>query len=225
MARVFDFVFVEGVMALFKISLAILHVHRPILLSCDTFESIVNHLKTDIPEMSLIECELIISKAYSQAPNSLCQSLTKDLEVYEIEFNILYEEYANLMSLNSGSVSSSSSNSQPALTRANTVETGFDFGETEPNSLSNGSTSMEQLKSENIRLRRESKELRESLHSLQLQLFNSDEQFFKLFNENKQLKCKIEVLEIERNSCLKKVNDQEKLIRSFQLNGKSFDDN
>ena len=53
-SRVFDFLMTEGVDVLFKVSLSILNIHKPILMSCESFESIVSHIKTTIPEMSLI---------------------------------------------------------------------------------------------------------------------------------------------------------------------------
>ena len=63
-SRVFDFLMTEGVGVLFKVSLSILNIHKAILMSCESFESIVSHIKTAIPEMSLIECELIINKSF-----------------------------------------------------------------------------------------------------------------------------------------------------------------
>ena len=84
-ARVFDFLFAEGPIILFKISLAILSIHKPILVSCESFESIVNHIKATIPEMSLIESELIINKSFSY-------SFEKNLNKFEIEYELFNEE-------------------------------------------------------------------------------------------------------------------------------------
>ena len=61
-ARVFDFLFHQGFEVLFNISLTILMIHKPILLMNNEFESVVEHLKNIIPEMSLIESELIINR-------------------------------------------------------------------------------------------------------------------------------------------------------------------
>ena len=199
-ARVFDLLFAEGPLALFKLSMAILSVHKPILLSCDTFESILNHLKLEIPEMSLIECELIISKAYGES--SLCRNLELDLSVYEIEFNILYEEEEYV--------------TQTAINGDAYASIGGDWSMLDRMARSPVSRSEEEWKTENERLRRELKDMREKLNSMELQLFNSDEQFFKVFNENKQIKCRIDVLEIERNSFLKKVNEQQELIKFYE---------
>ena len=52
---------------------------------CDSFESIVEHLKVTIPEMSLIETERIINKSFSFELSAL-------LNKYDIEFSILFEE-------------------------------------------------------------------------------------------------------------------------------------
>lgn len=89
-ARVFDFLFAEGNMCLFKFSLAILSIHKPLLLSCDTFESIVSHVKSTIPEMSLIESELIINKAFGYGDIKL------ELDRYEIEFGVMHEEFSDI---------------------------------------------------------------------------------------------------------------------------------
>jgi hypothetical protein len=215
-ARVFDFLFIEGALALFKISLAILSVHKPIILSCDGFESIVNHLKLEIPEMSLIESELIISKAYTTAANSMNENLVEDLRVYEIEFNLLYEDYMASVVTSMNNVAQSrltppsvSSTSRPSLDKD------LDFVIVPPEN-SSSLMSYDQLKSENERLKKDVHDLRENVHSLQMQLFNSDEQFFKMFNENKQIKCRIEVLEIERTGFLSKIKDQEKMIDAYE---------
>lgn len=61
-ARVFDFLFHQGLEILFNISLTVLMIHKPILLINNDFESVVEHLKNIIPEMSLIESELIINR-------------------------------------------------------------------------------------------------------------------------------------------------------------------
>ena len=84
-ARVFDFLFHKGADYIFNVSLAILLTHKPILLMCDSFESIVEHLKVTIPEMSLIETERIINKSFSFELSAL-------LNKYDIEFSILFEE-------------------------------------------------------------------------------------------------------------------------------------
>jgi hypothetical protein len=211
-ARVFDFLFTEGALALFKISLAILFIHKPIILSCDSFESIVNHLKLDIPEMSLIESELIISKAYSTTPNGLNENIKEDLYVYEIEFGVLYEEY--MSTVMSSTVHLASDLSPSSLRKASrpSLDKDLDFVIVPPNDAQ----SYEQMKAENERLKKDLLDLKENVHSLQMQLFNSDEQFFKVFNENKQIKCRIEVLEIERNGFLQKIKEQDRIIDAHE---------
>ncbi len=61
-ARVFDLLFYKGSEILLNVALSIMITHMPILLTCDSFENIVDHLKNVIPEMSLIESELLISR-------------------------------------------------------------------------------------------------------------------------------------------------------------------
>ncbi len=187
-ARVFDFLFVEGSLTLFKISLAVLYVHKAILLSCDSFESIVNHLKSTIPEMSLIESELIMSKAYSETPNSLNENLAEDLKTFELEFNIFYEEFLNSLHNNAN---------------------------LSPNNQSQNGDSIERLNLENLRLKKELKDVKEKYHEIMLKMLNSDDEFFKILNDNKQLKCRIECLELERDSFINKIQEQDSKIHSY----------
>ena len=181
-ARVFDFLFAEGPNILFKISLAVLSIHKPILLTCLSFESIVDHVKITIPEMSLIESELIINKAYNY-------NIENNLMNYEIEFNILSEEY----DMNQGLVAKECNES-------NLCSHGFD------------EMRYNQLENENYKLKVYIRELSEKLKAIENQHVNQEDALQKLQHENNQLKCKVNTLEIEREMILKKVKDQEKKL-------------
>jgi hypothetical protein len=209
-ARVFDFLFAEGSTILFNLSLSILSIHKPLLLSCDSFESIVNHIKTTIPEMSLIESELIINKAFSH-------DFKGDLDTYEIEFNILHDEYEIAQTyLSSSTTSNSNSFNKMMKTAENSTD---DFGNENnletPNACNNNNRPINsQMEMENQKLKKEVKDLNEMVQLLKLQIHNQDDHLYKMYHENKQLKCKVDALEIERNGMLKKIKDQEKVINA-----------
>ncbi|CAF0988440.1 unnamed protein product [Brachionus calyciflorus] len=188
-ARVFDFLFAEGYTCLFKLSLSILSIHKPLLQSCDSFESIVSHLKTTIPEMSLIESELIINKSYAFG------YIESKLNKYEIEFGVLYEDFSNVQN----SLLSNTNNSKKEYrnNRANSLEI------------------INNLESDNLKLKNECKDLREHLQLLQLQINNQDSHFLKLHTENKHLKCQVETLEMEKQSLLKIIRQQDKKLNSL----------
>lgn len=203
-ARVFDFLFAEGSIILFKLSLSILSIHKPLLLSCDSFETIVNHIKTTIPEMSLIESELIINKAYAY-------EIKSDLDTYEIEFNILHDEYLIAQSYLSKSSSSNFSLNNNKL-NCNKYNNNSNSSDDDGADSSNRAS---RLELENSKLKREIKDLNEKMQLLKLQIHNQDDYFYKLNHENKQLKCKVDALEIERTGLLKKIKDQEKQLNAI----------
>lgn len=144
--------------------------------------------------MSLIESELIINKAFSY-------DFYRDLDVYAIEFGILHDEYEMASQLLTSSISSQSN-------RTNGDESSGVGGGAE----SFGSAELAQLETDNQRLRRDVKELTETIQLLKLQIHNQDDQFYKMYHENKQLKCKVDALEIERNGLLKKIKEQSRLL-------------
>jgi TBC1 domain family member 1 len=191
-ARVFDFIFAEGITMMFKMSLAILSIHEAIILSCDSFEAVVNHIKLVIPEMSLIETELLIKKAYNYDINS-------NLKTYEIEFQIFYEEILNIQNRYMNSLPSS-----------------FNKIDQIPSSLLNNEKTPNQIEIENVELKKHLKYLSNKIQILELQIRNQDDYFYKLQRENNQLKCKVDTLEIERTGVLRKVSEQEKEINLKQ---------
>ncbi|RNA25400.1 TBC1 domain family member 1 isoform X4 [Brachionus plicatilis] len=171
-ARVFDFLFAEGNLCLFKFSLAILTIHKPLLLSCDTFESIVSHIKSTIPEMSLIESELIINKAFAHG------DIGPELDKYEIEFGVLYEDFSNIQ-----------------------------------NNIINQTGLSNEMDS--IKLKTECNSLKEKLRHIQTQIGNQDSYFYKLHLDNKNLKSRVESLEMEKLNLIKTIQEKDKIINNL----------
>ncbi|KAK3778892.1 hypothetical protein RRG08_013156 [Elysia crispata] len=90
-ARVFDMIFVQGIDVLFKVALMLLVNHCALILQCNSFESVVDFLKTTLPEMVQVQMERVISQAFEL-------DITRDLQAYEIEYHVIGEELATLES-------------------------------------------------------------------------------------------------------------------------------
>lgn len=154
--------------------------------------------------MSLIESELIINKAYAY-------EIKSDLDTYEIEFNILHDEYLIAQSYLSKSSSSNFSLNNNKL-NCNKYNNNSNSSDDDGADSSNRAS---RLELENSKLKREIKDLNEKMQLLKLQIHNQDDYFYKLNHENKQLKCKVDALEIERTGLLKKIKDQEKQLNAI----------
>ena len=211
-SRVFDFLFAEGPTVLFKISLSILNIHKPILTTCDSFESIVNHIKMTIPEMSLIECELIINKSFNVELSSI-------LQVYDIEFGVLNEDFQasatslltyNLMqNLNDPksyfkTKNAPLANGGPPSRRPSSQYTSFQTSQAQQQRIN------EQLELENFKLKTQINDLLSKISLLEIKRQNQDDSFYKIYHENKQMKCRIQTLELERASLLSRLREQDK---------------
>jgi hypothetical protein len=69
-----------------------------------------------------------------------------------------------------------------------------------------------ELKSDNLKLKKQLKDLIDKNQLLQLKMTNQEDYFYKLQFENKQMKCKTDTLEIERSNLLTKIKEQDHLI-------------
>ncbi|XP_034740645.1 TBC1 domain family member 4 isoform X2 [Etheostoma cragini] len=84
-SRVFDFVFVQGTGAIFKVALCLLSNHEGEIVECDTFESIVDYLKTTLPALTQTQMEQTIAKVMEM-------DISKQLHAYEVEYHVLQDE-------------------------------------------------------------------------------------------------------------------------------------
>ncbi|KAK8746622.1 hypothetical protein OTU49_017111 [Cherax quadricarinatus] len=85
--RVFDMVFKEGMEAVFRVALVLLKTHEEALMACDSFEQIMDYIKTSMTNLNIHEMGNIISQACD------C-SLRQELQAYEVEYHVLQEELA-----------------------------------------------------------------------------------------------------------------------------------
>ncbi|CAH1777592.1 unnamed protein product [Owenia fusiformis] len=84
-ARVFDLLFLEGMEVIFKVALVLLGEHKELIKQCENFETVVDFLKTTLPDMSLVQMERIINEVFKM-------EISKQLIAYEIEYHVLQEE-------------------------------------------------------------------------------------------------------------------------------------
>uniref|UniRef100_A0A8C9SG91 TBC1 domain family member 4 n=1 Tax=Scleropages formosus TaxID=113540 RepID=A0A8C9SG91_SCLFO len=91
-ARVFDFLFVQGTEVIFKVALGLLRGHEGEIMECDSFETIVDYLKTTIPTLTQGQMEQTISQV-------LEMDISKQLQAYEVEYHVLQDEVLDTSSL------------------------------------------------------------------------------------------------------------------------------
>ncbi|XP_069746657.1 TBC1 domain family member 4 isoform X2 [Narcine bancroftii] len=84
-ARVFDIMFLQGTDVIFKVALSLLSSHEALILQCDSFESIVEFLKSTIPNLSDSQMEKTITQVFEM-------DISKQLHAYEVEYHVLQDE-------------------------------------------------------------------------------------------------------------------------------------
>lgn len=84
-SRIFDFLFIQGTEVIFKVALCLLSSHEEEIMECDNFETIVDYLKTTIPNLSQTQMEQTITKV-------LEMDISKQLHTYQVEYHVLQDE-------------------------------------------------------------------------------------------------------------------------------------
>ncbi|XP_069061379.1 TBC1 domain family member 4 isoform X2 [Pleurodeles waltl] len=84
-ARVFDIIFLQGTEVIFKVALSLLRNHEALIMECESFEHIVDFLKTTIPDMTKSKMETIITQVFEM-------DISKQLHAYEVEYHVLQDE-------------------------------------------------------------------------------------------------------------------------------------
>lgn len=57
-----DLIFLQGTEVIYKVALILLGNHKELIMQCNSFETIVEFLKTTLPEMGIIQMERIINQ-------------------------------------------------------------------------------------------------------------------------------------------------------------------
>nr|XP_057921477.1 TBC1 domain family member 1 isoform X4 [Doryrhamphus excisus] len=84
-ARVFDMLFLQGPEVIFKVALSLLGSHKPLILQHDSLESIVDFIKTTLPNLGLVQMEKTIIQVCAI-------DVSKQLQAYEVEYHVLQDE-------------------------------------------------------------------------------------------------------------------------------------
>ncbi|XP_058888497.1 TBC1 domain family member 1-like isoform X6 [Acipenser ruthenus] len=84
-ARVFDMIFLQGAEVTFKVSLSLLGRHKPLILQHDNLETIVDFIKTTLPNLGLVQMEKTIFQVFEM-------DISKQLQAYEVEYHVLQDE-------------------------------------------------------------------------------------------------------------------------------------
>ncbi|CAL7947292.1 unnamed protein product [Xylocopa violacea] len=85
--RVFDLLFLESIEVLFRVSMALLEENQDQLLACDSFEEIMEYLKTRVPAVDKDILDRVMKRVFY--PD---QEITKQLNEYRVEYQVLQEE-------------------------------------------------------------------------------------------------------------------------------------
>ncbi|XP_041885600.1 TBC1 domain family member 4 isoform X8 [Corvus kubaryi] len=84
-ARVFDIIFLQGTEVIFKVALSLLSSQEISIMGCESFENIVDFLKTTVPDMTKPQMEKIITQVFEM-------DISKQLHAYEVEYHVLQDE-------------------------------------------------------------------------------------------------------------------------------------
>ncbi|XP_068785735.1 TBC1 domain family member 4 isoform X1 [Struthio camelus] len=84
-ARVFDIIFLQGTEVIFKVALSLLSSQETSIMGCESFENIVDFLKSTVPDMTQPQMEKIITQVFEM-------DISKQLHAYEVEYHVLQDE-------------------------------------------------------------------------------------------------------------------------------------
>ncbi|XP_063166755.1 TBC1 domain family member 1 isoform X2 [Candoia aspera] len=84
-ARVFDMMFLQGPEVIFKVALSLLGSHKPLILQHENLETIVDFIKSILPNLGLVQMEKTINQVFEM-------DISKQLQAYEVEYHVLQDE-------------------------------------------------------------------------------------------------------------------------------------
>ncbi|KAM4780515.1 TBC1 domain family member 1 isoform 10-T12 [Cyanocitta cristata] len=77
--------FLQGSEAIFKVALSLLGSHKPLILQHENLETIVDFIKSTLPNLGLVQMEKTISQVFEM-------DIAKQLQAYEVEYHVLQDE-------------------------------------------------------------------------------------------------------------------------------------
>ena len=95
-----DILFLMGIEAIFRVSLVLLDMHCQRILECDSFESIMEYLKEELPAMELSLMEQLFDRVFTL-------DIKHCLDAYEVEYRVIQEELVHVSNAQHNSSNSS----------------------------------------------------------------------------------------------------------------------
>lgn len=216
---------------MFRVSLALLQEHKAALLACQSFESIMEHLRSELPKMSVVEMERVLQQVF-------VLDLKKKIMIYEVEFAVVQEESqlaappavaANVSpastttrrasALPSCDLTASTPKARKISTSTATQATAGPSYAIEKSAQTTGSPTgspsssnassahlIYELQQENKEAQRENMELIGKLHVAQSQVNTLESQLGGYTSTIKRLEVRVRTLEDERDALLHSVN-------------------
>ncbi|XP_078457341.1 TBC1 domain family member 1 isoform X1 [Lampetra planeri] len=192
-ARVFDLVFLQGPEVVFKVALALLGSHDALLMqTCDSFESIVEFLKSTLPNLGLVQMEKTINQVLSL-------DLTQQLQAFEVEYRVLRDE------MHAGSTPPPQPSRTPRGGSAgdqNHDDDHDDEDDEEARSGTSGATRSAALERENAALRQENAGLRAELQAFVDRVRSLEASVESLASAECKLRQSARAADIERSALL-----------------------
>ncbi|XP_061408503.1 TBC1 domain family member 1 isoform X3 [Lethenteron reissneri] len=193
-ARVFDLVFLQGPEVVFKVALALLGSHDALLMqTCDSFESIVEFLKSTLPNLGLVQMEKTINQVLSL-------DLTQQLQAFEVEYRVLRDE------MHAGSTPPPQPSRTPRGGSAGDQNHDDDHDdhddEDEARSGTSGATRSAALERENAALRQENAGLRAELQAFVDRVRSLEASVESLASAECKLRQSARAADIERSALL-----------------------
>lgn len=179
----------EGI---FRVSLALLQHFKPQLLACNSFESIMDFLRSDLPNINLSEMDLVLHRVFKM-------DLTKKLACYEVEYNVVQEE----MQFANRSTSGTKKGGQKVEMREKESQT---VDSPTRGASPTSSQLILSLQAENKTLHRENMELTDQLHVATSNVNVLESQLDGHKSTMKRLELRVRALEDERDALLHSVN-------------------
>ena len=159
-SRVFDYLILHGLEAIFRVLFCMLDRISGDILSCCSFEDIVDCIRDQFGKFTFDDFVSIFNNV-----GTLDDTVQKQLDQYRVEYAILQEEFAHLSTSNEFNSSDSFTNTR--------IQTSASLSKIDPIDHENESKI---LRNENVKLKRENEALRKTIQQLKLRLGEAQDQ-------------------------------------------------
>lgn len=188
-----DVIFLLGIEGVFRVSLSLLTVFKQEILKCNSFESIMDLLRTDLPNLSVESMNKVIHYVFQL-------DLGEKLMMYDIEYHVVQEETCTLNSTNEIPVyESKGSQCDPG---PETVETEAQTSTTASHLEMDQEYRLTSLQNDLRDQKRENMQLSDQLHVAQSSVNSLESSLDRYKSTMKQFETRIRTVEEERDALL-----------------------